>query len=529
MRKLRLGGLSIALAFLAAACAPKQAETLDPAFANYVKAYTGGVVSDGTAVRVELATPVPMDKQTDGLFSFKPALKGSERWLSPTVVEFVPDGWKSGTVYEGSFRVDKVLPVKESQCKVFPFRIQAAPRAAALSLDGISIRDDARVQGTITLSVPAPKEDITLTVDPSAPVSISGEGTEFHFEAGPFERSTADTPVKVSLKVKDFDQEVSRKTYIPATGGFKVIDARVLRGENPCVEVRFSEPLSPTASREGLIELSGVLRQTIDIQDNCARVYFEADPREDLALTVNQGVRSAGGLTLAQGFRMELPSTDPSPAVSIPIKGTILPDDSKLVLPFRAVNLSAVDLRVIKIYEDNVLLFLQENSLAGSSELRRVGRVVYSRQIPLTDDGVRDPHAWNDYSVDLSGLFKQEPGAVYRITLSFRQEYSLYGGKKAPSMLPVQNGKPTPEEEAVWDVQNSYWWDNYMDWEQYDWEDRNNPETPSYYMIDDRFPSINLLSSNWASRAVCRRQHPLGRRDGPERREARSRRGPGSV
>ena len=498
MRNLRIGGLLAALVLLAAACAPKQrqAESLDPAFANYVKAYTGGVVSDGTAIRVELATPVPMDKQTDGLFSFKPALKGSERWLSPTVVEFVPDGWKSGTVYEGAFQVGKVLPVAESQCQVFPFRIQAAPRTAALSLDGITIRDGARLQGTVTLSVPAPKDDITLTVEPSAPVTLAGEGTQYHFEVGPIERSTADTPVTVTVKVKDFDKEVSRKTYIPAAGGFKVIDTRVLRGENPCVEVRFSEPLSPTASREGLIELSGVLRQTIDIQDNIARVYFDANPQDDLALTVHQGVRSTDGKTLAEGFRMDLPSTDPAPAVTIPIDGTILPDDSKLVLPFRAVNLSAVDLRVIKIYEDNVLLFLQENSLAGYSELRRVGRVVYSRQIPLTADNTRDPHAWNDYSVDLSGLFKQEPGAIYRITLSFRQEYSLYGGKKAPSMLPVQSGKPTPEEEAVWDVQNSYWWDNYMDWEQYEWEDRDNPEKPSYYMIDDRFPSINLLSSN---------------------------------
>ena len=115
MRNLRLGGLLIALALLAAACAPKQTGSPDAAFANYVKAYTGGVVSDGTAIRVELAAPVPMDRQTGGLFSFKPALKGTERWLSPTVVEFVPDEWKSGTVYEGSFRVDKVLPVVESQ------------------------------------------------------------------------------------------------------------------------------------------------------------------------------------------------------------------------------------------------------------------------------------------------------------------------------------------------------------------------------------------------------------------------------
>ena len=69
---------------------------------------------------------------------------------------------------------------------------------------------------------------------PAAPVTVTGEGTQYHFEAGPFERSTADTPVKITLKVKDFDQEVSRKTYIPASGGFKVIDTRVLRGENPC-------------------------------------------------------------------------------------------------------------------------------------------------------------------------------------------------------------------------------------------------------------------------------------------------------
>ena len=496
MRKLRFGGLVIALAFLAAACAPKGVESLDPAFANYVKAYTGGVVSDGTAIRVELATPVPMDRQTGGLFSFKPALKGSERWLSPTVVEFVPEGWKSGTMYAGSFQLDKVLPVKESQCKVFPFRIQAAPRTAALSVDGITIREGARVQGTITLSVPAPEEDITVTVNPSAAVTLSGEGTRWHFETAAIERGNSDIPVTISLKVKDFDKEVSRKTYIPAQGGFKVIDTRVVRGDNPCVEIRFSEPLAPTASREGLIELSGAVRQTIDIQDNCARVYFEAKPQEDLSLTVHPGVQSADGQALAEGFRMDLPSTDPAPAVAIPIDGSILPDDSKLVLPFRAVNLSAVDLRVIKIYEDNVLLFLQENSLQGESQLRRVGRVVYSRQIPLTGDGTRDPHAWNDYSVDLSGLFRQEPGAIYRITLSFRKEYSLYGGKKAPSLVPVQSGKPTPEEEAEWDVQRSWWWDNYMDWEQYAWEDRNNPETPSYYMDSDRFPSVNLLASN---------------------------------
>ena len=495
MRTLRFWGF-VALFAALAACSPKRVDsTPDPAFAAYVQAYTGGVVSEGTALRIELATPVPMDRQTDGLFSFRPALSGTERWLSPTVVEFVPDSWKPGTVYEGTFEVGKVLPVKEKTCQQFPFRVQVAPKTASLSLEGITIRDDAILEGTVRLSVPAAMEDISLTVDPQTAVNLSGEGNLYRFETAPIARSQSDRNVKLHLKVNGFGNEPELKTVIPAAGAFKVVDTRIIRSGNPCVEVRFSEPLSPAASREGLIELDGAVRQTVDIRDNCARVYFEGNPG-DLTLTVHRGVKSADGQDLAQDFRTQFPAVDPAPAVNIPIDGNILPDDSRLVLPFNAVNLSAVDLRIIKVYENNMLLFLQENDLGGASDLRRAGRLVYSRQIPLTEDVTKNLHEWNTFSIDLSGLFKQEPGAIYRILLSFRQEYSLYGGKEAPKMIPVQSGKPSEEENAVWDVQESYWWDNFTDWDYYEWEDRDNPETPTYYMISSRFPSVNLLSSD---------------------------------
>ena len=495
MRKLLYAVLAVIFASLTA-CTPKHTESLDPAFAKYVSAYTGGVVLEGTPIRVELATPVPIEKQGEGLFRFKPNLSGIERWLSPTVVEFVPDALKEGTVYEGSFQVGKVLDVKESQCQVFPFQIQAAPKTATLSLDGISIRDNASLQGSIQLSVPAAKEDIILTVEPETAVSITGEGTLYSFQTAGITRSNVDTPVRINLKVNGFRDAQPIRTVIPAAGSFKVIDARIVRDGNPHADVRFSEPLAASAAKEGLIELSGVIRQTIDINDNCARIYFEAEPRNDLSLTVHRGVKSENGLALAEDFHTSFPATDPFPAVEIPLEGNILPDESNLILPFRAVNLSSVDLRVIKIYENNVLLFLQENSLNGYSELRRAGRLVYSRQIPLTTNPDLDLHTWNDFSVDLSGLFQREPGAIYRILLSFRQEYSLYGGKPAPQMLPVDSGQPSEEEEATWDIQNSYWWDNVRDWSQFDWDDVNNPETPSYYMESDRFKAVNLLSSN---------------------------------
>ena len=498
MRKL-LYAASVAIIVIFAgltACTPKHTESIDPAFANYISAYTGGVVLEGTPIRVELARPVPIEKQAQGLFRFKPALSGSERWLSPTVVEFVPDALKEGTVYEGSFQVGKVLDVKESQCQAFPFQIQAAPKTATLTLDGITIRDDATLQGSIQLSVPAAKEDIVLTVDPETPVTITGEGNLFSFQTAGITRSNVDTPVKISLKVNGFHDAKPIKAVIPAAGSFKVIDARIVRDGNPHADVRFSEPLAASAAREGLIELSGAIRQTIDIKDNCARIYFEAEPRKDLSLTVHRGVKSESGLALADDFRTSFAASDPFPAVEIPLEGNILPDQSNLVLPFRAVNLSAVDLRIIKIYEDNVLLFLQENGLDGNSELRRAGRLVYSGQIPLTKDPSLDLHTWNDFNIDLSGMFQKEPGAIYRILLSFRKEYSLYGGKPAPQMLPVDSGKPSEEEEATWDIQNSYWWDNVIDWSQFDWDDVNDPETPSYYMQSERFKAVNLLSSN---------------------------------
>lgn len=494
MKTIRFWSLFFLSLILAACSTGRKADSPDPAFAEFVKAYTGGSVSDGTAIRIELAAPVPMDRQTDGLFSFKPSLAGSERWLSPTVVEFVPDGYQEGKVYEGAFRLDRIMDIPDKAYAVFPFSFQAAPKTAVLALDGVAIHNGARLQGSIRLSVPAAQEDLVLTVAPSVPATLSGEGTLYHFETADIARGDQDIPVTVSLKVNGFQDVVPLRSVIPGSNEFRVIDTRILRGENPVVEIRFSDPLDLSAAREGLVELSGVLRQSLDVKDNCARVFYEGNPGDEITLTVHRGLKSADGKALAEDFQTTFEPADPAPAVEIPLEGNILPDKGSLILPLRAVNLSAVDIKITRIYENNLLLFLQENALGGNYELRRAGRLVYSNQIPLQAENL---HEWNNFSVDLTGLFRQEPGAIYRIRLSFRKEYSLYGGKSAPGMRPVlSDGKPSAEEDATWDIQDGWYWENFMDWNEYNWEDSNNPEKPSYYMLSERFPAVNLMSSN---------------------------------
>ena len=51
------------------------------------------------------------------------------------------------------------------------------------------------------------------------------------------------------------------------------------------------------------------------------------------------------------------------PAVELIGKGVILPNSNGLIFPFKAVSLKAIDLKILKIYENNIPQFLQINNL----------------------------------------------------------------------------------------------------------------------------------------------------------------------
>ena len=101
---------------------------------------------------------------------------------------------------------------------------------------------------------------------------------------------------------------------------------------------------------------------------------------------------------------------------------------------------------------------------------------------------------------------KQEPGAIYRVELSFKQDYSAYpcGNEPAARNLQASNaltrietGEMTEEDEAVWDQPQTYYYDNSnMDWDIYEWDERDNPCHLSYYMVSERKATTNVMASN---------------------------------
>ena len=505
MKKIRFWSLFLIMAIATACSSGNKSEGPDMAFAPYIKAYSGGMVSENGTIRVELNRPAAFDRQYDDVFSFSPSVKGSTRWVNPSVVEFVPSegALKGGNSYRCRFGIGKVLALEDKKLQSFDFQVNVARKQAAISIDDLVIGPDglAKIHGTVNLSESITSDKAATLLEAecggaSIGVRVNGEGRSLAFVTDGIERG--DNDKELTLKIKNSASFVSRTAtaLIPARGDFRVLGATLKRGGDPKVEVVFSEPLSSNASLPGMIELRSIVRQQVEVKDNIAEISFE-DNGADLFLAVSPSVRSADGSRLSGEWTTGFEPAQEKPAVEIPLQGGILPDRKNLILPLRAVNLAAVDVKIIQIFEDNILMFLQDNDLSGDSQIRRSGRLVYSKQFRLDGDPSLDLHKWNDFGLDLSKVFRREKGAIYRIRVTFKQEYSLYGKDNyTPGLTALSDGTPEDEEQDKWDNPTTYYWENFYDWSVYDWEDADNPDTPSYYMDSDRFPAVNLMASN---------------------------------
>ena len=499
-------------------------------YAPYVNAYTGGVISQNSTIRIELTHEQPMvdlnNELKENPFSFSPSLKGKAYWVSNNTIEFVPEEGtlKPGSLYECTFQLGKFVEV-DKKLKEFNFSFRVQERNFTLSIEPLPITDaqpdEINIKGEICFSDIVKKEEVEkiLTVkdgnNKSYPVEIipTDNLTRYQFCINQVPRDTEDYQLTITANGSParIDQTQSEEVLIPAKDSFRFLSATRIDEPENGIEVVFSTPLSDTQDLKGLIEIPELSSSVFQIKENRVFIYFEANQLSKLTLNIHEGVKSSQGKTLGTSHSISFSEINLKPQVEMLTTAAILPDSKSLIIPFRAVNLYAVDLSVIRIFENNVLMFMQTNSLASANELRRSGRLVYKKTLWLGKDTSKDIHNWENYSIDLAGLIRQEPGAIYRVILSFRQEYSAYpcGGvdnqdikfadNNTPDGLMKVSGSALSEaDEAVWDTPEAYYYYNggTMDWSVYRWKERDNPCHPSYYINSDRAAACNVFASN---------------------------------
>jgi uncharacterized protein YfaS (alpha-2-macroglobulin family) len=490
----------------------KKLVEIDPAFSRYINAYSSGVVSKKTTIRIQLAADAGVTHSLnetikESLFRFSPRVEGKAYWTDARTIEFKPDkDLDPGELYEVNFHLGKVMNVPGAY-KDFRFNIETIKPAFEVQENGLRALD----KQVMSLS----GQVITADVEPSAKVeqllqaSLNGSSMKINWQHNETNKThgfvingiqRGSTAGKLLLQWNGEPlhaaQKDKKEMEIPAIGDFKVLDVRAVQDEEQYALVQFSDPLTVGQVLDGLIGISNQEQLSYTILGSEVKVYTQGKLDGDYTVGVHEGITNQRGHKLNKDFSANVFFENRLPRVKIQGRGEILPNSGgRLVLPFEATNLKAVDVSIIKIYENNVAQFLQTNSLGGDQELRRVGKPLVQATLKLDEDKTLNLHRKNRFSLDIDKYIRTEPGAIYRVFIGFKPEYSLYSCQETVK-AEEENEDDYYEENSQVDDDDAFWrrYDSYYPYG-YNWEQRDNPCSRSYYN-KERFASRNILASN---------------------------------
>lgn len=495
---------------------PAETNAGNAAFAKYVEGYTTGVISRESTIRLRLASQVNTFQETNAedtrkLFTFHPAVKGKTRWIDARTVEFIPEKqFDPSKEYRVTFDLGKVVEVPNDLTHfIFDFKI--IDPSYHIELEGLksqtsSSTDLMKLTGNLSFADIETPENIEKILEATAGGTRLGIKWQHNaqtrvssFTIDSLEKGKEAYGVSLKwdgapIKSKKSDQ---KKIEMPAKGAFKVLDIRAVHEPEQFVLVQFSDPILVAQQLNGLIGISGVTDARYTIDGSEVKVYAPDRLEGDYAIAINEGIENVSGKKITTAYSANVNFENRLPSVSIPGKGTILPGTGRLTMPFEAVNLRAVDVTIVKIYENNVPQYFQ-NTYDSKYELRRVAKPVVQKTIALDTDKSVNLRKKNRFSLDIDNLLKTEPGAIYRVLIGFRHSYSVY---------PCGNADPQEIADAEAEQRNYYYsdeideddefWSRYNSYYpyDYDWNERDNPCHSAYYTTE-RWASRDMLASN---------------------------------
>lgn len=502
----------------------KQTAGVDPAFSKYIESYTSGIISKEGTIRIKLAGDVPTthvqnDKLPDGVFDFSPAIKGKAYWVDERTIEFRPEKkLVADQSYTAEFELNKIVDVPDN-FKEFKFTFQTVKPDFTVSFIGLQTAtntslDKMKLDGVIQTADDENNADIEklISVNYSSSTRVSWQHNNVQrthkFTVTDIARGTGRVN-KLSVgwdgSSLNVDKKGDQEFAIPAIGDFKVLAITAVQDQDQYVLVQFSDAILVGQELKGLTGIKNVEDPAYTIDGSTVKIYSPDRLQGNYSAFVNEGVENISHKKIAQSYTASVFFENRMPSVTIPGKGVILPDSGKLTMPFEAINLSAVDVSIIKIYESNVPQFFQNNDFSGGQELRSVGRPVVQKTIRLDQDKSLNLNKKNRFMLDIDQLLRAEPGAIYRVVIGFRQEYSLYNCSLGSPVLKKNfatdedyneeydgggnSNKVKDEDDDFWQRYDNYYPDNYV------WNERFDPCKGSYY-TKDRWAKRNIIASN---------------------------------
>lgn len=468
-------------------------------FVDHINSFTGGVISVGNNIRLKLTKSIPdslVGTSLDNIFDFSPNIEGSASWEDNKTIVFQPStNLVSNQKYEATVNLKTIIPEIDDDKKEFKFIFQTLIQNYEIAIGGLKLYNSndltkVKIEGTIQTADIVDFENVKKIIS----ASQSGESLNISWVNPSLDNtfnfivenvSRGDSEGEVELQANGSPIEVKKEetleVEIPSLSDYKVISSRIVRGEDNFISVLFSDPLDARQNLTGMVALSGTNnRHRLVIDLNELKIYPTQEITSDASLTINTGIKNIAGYKLKEEYVTTLQFTQTKPEVRLVDANakSILPNSNGLILPFEAVGLKAVDVTVIRIFEDNMQQYLQVNGLGGQSQLSRVGRPIVKKTIPLNTSGVTNLNAWNRFTLNLEDILTTEPGAFYKIQIGFQKRHSLYfctNNDQIESIEDEGDEWGAEEEGSYWDSYEYYYNPGY------NWEERDNPCSDSYY------------------------------------------------
>lgn len=489
-----------------------QVPAFDSSYREYINAFTSGVISRKSSIKIHFAQKVNVQSVEDVL-DFKPAIEGKLVWIDEQSLEFIPDEeLKRGEVYVGELDLQRLMEVPDS-LRIFEFGFQVIKTAYEWGSLQLKATPETQMnyyalEGSVLSSdmeTPEDLQDLFRAFVKSKEVKVKWSNSElarkydFRVDSIPREEKAHQVELKVNTAAAGVANLKDQSVKMSALGEFKYLGYDMYPGTERVVMLKFTDPIKPDQDLSGLITLEKSDNLRFEIENTTIKVYPPEEVFGTRMLRIAPGIRNILDYKFAENVDEKLAFHNQKPQVEFMGDGNIIPTGDKVLVPIKTIALKAVDVKVIRIAQRNVLQFLQENNLNGNQELYRVGEVVAEKKIEFQQSGKATSN-WSNYSIDLAPLIKPEPGAIYKLMISFKKEYSAYACD--------ENLRPDNEddEEGYYDY---YYQDYYPNGNRaynhndyyfpypngYRWKERDNPCHVSYY-ISERFASKSVLASD---------------------------------
>ena len=504
--------------FAFASCNQKATEAtpLPANISDYVNAYTTGSISKAAPLRVRLTAPIVAKENVgsilDGkVFNIKPSVKGTATWEDEQTILFEPEEeLQSNTQYLAEVFLNKIYPDLPSEVQSFEFNFYTREQHFYISWDGLQ-NDPAGSEkkkqykgsiNTVDVANSAEVEKVLTAKQGGKALPIKWQhGVDqlrHTFIIEGIERGGTASSLDLDWNGKEIDvvKKGAKQIPIPALGDFKVLDSKVIQGDRPHIVLFFSDPLNSSQDLRGLVTIKGYKGELEYLTDgNQLRIYPKSQGAGEWTVKAAAGIKSAGNNKMKSPSEWKLYFEQSKPRVRLVGNGVVMPNSDGLMFPFEAINLNFVDVEVLKIFNNNILQFLQNNEMNGEYNLNQVGRIIMQKQVKLKNlNADAKASKWNRYALDLSDLIKDDPYAIYQVSLGFRQNYSTYTCTSDDDATAKKTLVEDPFMQANGNF-NSIWNTWISNYEGYEWEHRNDPCYPAYFNYE-KFVKRNVLASD---------------------------------